>query len=90
MRRHPDGFAFWSGGARSVAAAAARTLTIETHCQATHDIYLGTRFDFDCGIVEATLDGATTATLDCYVRRGRLASCGACCSPASPPASTRS
>jgi hypothetical protein len=41
-------------------------LTIETHCQHTHDIYVGTRIDFDCGIIQATLDGGAPVTLDTY------------------------
>jgi hypothetical protein len=64
-----DGFAFWSQGRAIRSAYSAyetRTLTIETHCQSTHDIYIGTRLDTNCGIVEFTLDGTTTFTLDCY------------------------
>ena len=64
-----DGFAFWSGG-RAIRSAYSpyetRTLTIETHCQYTHDIYVGTRIDLNCGIVQATLDGGPTVTLDSY------------------------
>ncbi len=64
-----DGFAFWSGGRAIRSAYSAyetRTLTVETHCQHTHDIYVGTRIDFDCGIVHATLDGGAPVTLDTY------------------------
>ncbi len=43
-----------------------RTLTIETHCQSTHDVYLGTWLDTNCGIMQATLDGGAPVTLDCY------------------------
>ena len=43
-----------------------RTLTIETHCQSTHDLYLGTCLDTNCGIISATLDGGAPVTLDCY------------------------
>lgn len=64
-----DGFAFWSSG-RAIRSAwtmyEARYLTIETHCQGTHDIYLGTRLDTDCGKVTATLDGGSPVTVDLY------------------------
>jgi len=60
---------FWSLG-RAIRSAyssgEARKLTIETHCQSTHDIYVGTRLDTNCGIVSASLDGGTPVTLDCY------------------------
>ncbi|HJX53492.1 MAG TPA: hypothetical protein VJ801_12065, partial [Polyangia bacterium] len=60
---------FWSLG-RAIRSAyssgEARRLTIETHCQSTHDIYVGTRLDTNCGIVSASLDGGTPVTLDCY------------------------
>ena len=60
---------FWSMG-RTIRSAyssgEARRLTIETHCQSTHDIYVGTRLDTNCGIVSASLDGGTPVTLDCY------------------------
>jgi hypothetical protein len=59
-------FAFWSQGRAIRAAAAGASVTIETHCQSTHDIYVGTRLDTTCGIVTATLDGGASATLDCY------------------------
>jgi hypothetical protein len=59
-------FAFWSQGRAIRAAAAGASVTIETHCQYTHDIYVGTRLDTTCGIVSATLDGGAPATLDCY------------------------
>ena len=61
-----DGFAFWSQGRAIRAAASGASLTIETHCQSTHDIYVGTRLDANCGIVRASLDGRTPVTLDCY------------------------
>ena len=57
-----QGFAIrsaWSG-------AQARQLTIETHCGAAHDIYVGTRLDVNCGQVSATLDGGAPVTLDTY------------------------
>jgi hypothetical protein len=64
-----DGFAFWSGG-RAIRSAYSqyetRSLTIETHCQHMHDIYVGTRIDFNCGIIRATLDGGAPVTLDTY------------------------
>ncbi len=59
-------FAFWSQGRAIRAAAAGASVTIETHCQSTHDIYVGTRLDTNCGIVSATLDGGAPVTLDCY------------------------
>ena len=59
-------FAFWSQGRAIRAAAAGASVTIETHCQSTHDIYVGTRLDTTCGIVTATLDGGVPVTLDCY------------------------
>lgn len=64
-----DGFAFWSQGRAIRSAYSAwevRTLTVETHCQSTHDIYVGTRLDTNCGIISATLDGGSAVTLDCY------------------------
>jgi len=59
-------FAFWSQGRAIRAAAAGASVTIETHCQYTHAIYVGTRLDTTCGIVSATLDGGAPVTLDCY------------------------
>ena len=59
-------FAFWSQGRAIRAAAAGASLTIETQCQSTHDIYVGTRLDTNCGIVSAALDGGAPVTLDCY------------------------
>jgi hypothetical protein len=59
-------FAFWSQGRAIRAAAAGASVTIQTHCQSTHNIYVGTRLDTNCGIVSATLDGGTPVTLDCY------------------------
>lgn len=60
---------FWSGG-RAIRSGynstQTRKLTIETHCQSTHDIYLGTYLDSDCGQVSATLDGGAPVTLDCH------------------------
>jgi hypothetical protein len=59
-------FAFWSQGRAIRAAATGASVTIETHCQSTHNIYVGTRLDTNCGIVSATLDGGAPVTLDCY------------------------
>ena len=64
-----DGFAFWSAGRAirsAYSASETRKLTIETHCQSTHDIYVGTRLDGNCGKISAALDGGTAVTLDCY------------------------
>lgn len=57
---------FFSQGRARRAAQMNATATIETHCSVTHDIYVGTRFDFDCGIVEARLDGGAPVPLDCW------------------------
>ena len=65
----PKVAAYWSRGRAIRSAYSAyesRTLTIETHCQATHDIYLGTWLDSNCGIISATLDGGAPVTPDCY------------------------
>jgi hypothetical protein len=59
-------FAFWSQGRAIRAAASGAGATVETHCQHTHDIYVGTRLDTNCGIVSAALDGGSPVTLDCY------------------------
>ena len=59
-------FGFWSQGRAIRAAAAGASVTIETHCQSTHDIFVGTRLDTNCGIVNATLDSGAPVTLDCY------------------------
>ncbi len=59
-------FAFWSQGRAIRAAAAGSSVTIETHCQSAHNIYVGTRLDTNCGIVSAALDGGAPVTLDCY------------------------
>ena len=65
----PKVAAYWSKG-RAIRSAysqyEARTLTIKTHCQYTHDVYVGTWLDTNCGIIQATLDGGTPVTLDCY------------------------
>jgi len=59
-------FAFWSQGRAIRAAAGGATVSIQTNCQSTHNIYIGTRLDTNCGIVSATLDGGAPVTLDCY------------------------
>ncbi len=65
----PKVAAYWSMG-RAIRSAYSqyetRALTIETHCQSTHDIYVGTWLDTNCGIISATLDGGAPVTLDCY------------------------
>jgi hypothetical protein len=61
-----DGFAFWSRGLAIRAAASGAALTIETHCQSAHTIYLGTYLDTDCGIVSVSVDGGTAVEVDCY------------------------
>lgn len=61
--------AYWSRGRAirsAYSASETRQLTIETHCQSTHDIYVGTWLDTNCGIISATLDGGAPVTLDCY------------------------
>jgi hypothetical protein len=62
---------WWSGGRAKRAAQQGATATVETHCSAVHDIYLGTRLDFDCGIVAARLDGGSWVQLDCYETAAR-------------------
>jgi hypothetical protein len=62
---------WWSGGRAKRAAQHGATATVETHCSAVHDIYLGTRLDFDCGVVEARLDGGSWVQLDCYETAAR-------------------
>ena len=62
---------WWSGGRAKRAAQQGATATVETHCSAVHDIYLGTRLDADCGVVEARLDGGSWVQLDCYETAAR-------------------
>ena len=57
---------FFSQGRAKRAAQVNATATVETHCNAVHDIYVGTRLDFDSGIVEVRLDGGAPVQLDCY------------------------
>jgi hypothetical protein len=63
---------FWSQGRAKRAAQTGATATVESHCNAVHDIYLGTRLDFDCGIVEARLDGGAPVEVDCYESAARV------------------
>lgn len=55
----PEATGFFSEGRARRAAQVDATATVETHCSQTHDIYIGTRKDFNCGIVEVTVDGDT-------------------------------
>jgi hypothetical protein len=57
---------YWSQGRAIRGATAGQTLVIETHCGATHDVWVGTRLDANCGIISATIDGGAPVTLDCY------------------------
>jgi hypothetical protein len=62
-----EAFGFWSNGRAIRAADSDASLTIETHCNYLHDIYVGTRLDFDCGKVQAYLDGVPAPfPLDCF------------------------
>lgn len=64
-----DAVGFWSQG-RAIRSAYSeyetRTLKVQTHCQSGHSIYVGTRIDWNCGKIQATLDGGDPVTLDCY------------------------
>ncbi|MBZ5579464.1 MAG: hypothetical protein LAP40_23135 [Acidobacteriia bacterium] len=63
----PEEKGVFSQGRAVRAAEAGATATVATHCGQAHDIYVGTRFDFDCGRVEVLLDGvAAPAPLDWY------------------------
>jgi hypothetical protein len=67
-----DGLAFWSMGRAirsAYSATETRKVTVETHCQSTHNIYVGTRLDYNCGILSASLDGGAPVTVDCYTDR---------------------
>lgn len=57
---------FRSQGRAVRAAQANSKAMVETHCSGTHDVYLGTRLDFDCGMIEARLDGGAPVQVDCY------------------------
>ena len=74
----PKVAAYWSKG-RAIRSAYSqyetRTLTIETHCQYTHDAYLGTWLDTNCGIIQPRSTAATpvhtaTATAPACLRGG--------------------
>lgn len=57
----------FSQGRAMRTSQAGATVTVTTHCGQTHDLYVGTRLDFDCGKVDVWLDGvAAVAPLDCY------------------------
>ncbi len=67
----PEAFGFFSQGRAKRAASSAAAVTIETHCGHVHDVLVGTRLDYDCGIVEARLDGAGAwVSLDCFESAG--------------------
>ncbi len=71
----PEAKGVFSEGRALRAAQTGATATVTTHCSETHDIYLGTRFDFDCGRVDVLLDGvAAPAPLDCYRPAGQAQS----------------
>lgn len=59
---------FFSGGRAKRAAATDAEITIETNCSATHDIYIGTFLNGDCGHIEAKLDGGSPVTIDTFER----------------------
>jgi len=56
----------FSQGRAMRASQASATATVNTHCGGAHDIYVGTRLDFDCGEVTVSLDGSAPVVLDCY------------------------
>jgi hypothetical protein len=66
----PTALGWWSMGAAVVAAYNAgdplAAVTIQTSCQSPCDLYVGTRLDWNCGILSATLDGGAPITLDTY------------------------
>lgn len=63
----PDETGEFSQGRAVRASEAGATATVSTHCGEIHDIYVGTRLDFNCGQVDLFLDGmAAAAPLDCY------------------------
>jgi hypothetical protein len=61
---------WWSMGAAVLAAYNAGqplpSVSIQTNCQAVSNVYVGTRLDSNCGIIQATLDGGTPVSLDTY------------------------
>ena len=62
---YPDFGGMSQGSARWTGIAGA-AVTIETHCQHQHDIYVGTWVGATAGILEATLDGAAPVQVDLY------------------------
>ena len=63
----PEAKGVFSDGRAVRSSQAGATATVTTHCGETHDIYVGTRLDFDCGKVDLLLDGTpASAPLDCY------------------------
>jgi hypothetical protein len=63
----PEQKGIFSEGRALRAAQTGAMATVTTHCGETHDIYVGTRLDFDCGLVDVLLDGvAAPVPLDCY------------------------
>lgn len=57
---------FWHGFARRSKTANDK-VTIEYHCQHTHDLWIGTSLYGDRGIAGVKLDGDTETDLDCYL-----------------------
>lgn len=67
----PEEKGVFSQGRAVRASVAGATATVTTHCGQTHDLYVGTRLDFDCGMVDLLLDGvAAPQPLDCYREAG--------------------
>jgi hypothetical protein len=63
----PEAKGVFSQGRAVRASQSGATATIMTHCGQTHDLYVGTRLDCDCGKVDFFLDGvAGSGPLDCY------------------------
>jgi|SRR5579871_1248515 len=64
----PEEKGVFSQGRALRAAQTGAAANVTTRCSETHDIYLGTRFDFDCGLVDVLLDGHPSAAgpFDCY------------------------
>ena len=63
----PEAKGVFSEGRARRASQTNAAATVATCCGQTHDIYVGTRFDFDCGKVDVLLDGVPALTpLDCY------------------------
>jgi len=63
----PDETGVFSQGRALRAAQEGATATVSTHCGEIHDVYVGTRLDFNCGMIDLVLDGVSApAPLDCY------------------------